>query len=41
MYPKLWEASGLPYAKLVDRLVDLGLERKQERDQIERKFNRS
>jgi D-alanine-D-alanine ligase len=27
MYPKLWEASGLPYAKLVDRLVELALER--------------
>lgn len=27
MYPKLWEASGLPYAKLIDRLIELGLER--------------
>ena len=27
MYPKLWEASGIPYAELVDRLVDLALER--------------
>jgi len=27
MYPKLWEASGLPYADLVDRLVDLAIER--------------
>jgi D-alanine-D-alanine ligase len=27
MYPKLWEASGLPYPKLVDRLVELALER--------------
>jgi len=27
MYPKLWEASGLPYADLVDRLVELGIER--------------
>lgn len=32
MYPKLWEASGLPYAKLVDRLIELALERKAERD---------
>jgi D-alanine-D-alanine ligase len=32
MYPKLWEASGLPYAKLVDRLIELGMERKAERD---------
>jgi D-alanine-D-alanine ligase len=27
MYPKLWEASGLPYPKLLDRLVELAVER--------------
>lgn len=27
MYPKLWEASGIPYAELMDRLVDLALKR--------------
>ncbi len=27
MYPKLWEASGLPFPRLVDRLVELALER--------------
>lgn len=27
MYPKLWEASGLPYAQLLDRLIELALER--------------
>jgi D-alanine-D-alanine ligase len=32
MYPKLWQASGLPYDKLVDRLIELALERKAERD---------
>lgn len=32
MYPKLWEASGLPYSKLCDRLIELALERKAERD---------
>lgn len=26
-YPRLWEASGLPYPKLVDRLIELALER--------------
>lgn len=30
MYPKLWEASGVPYAQLVDRLIQLALERHQE-----------
>ena len=32
MYPKLWEASGLPYSQLVDRLIELAMERKAERD---------
>ncbi len=32
MYPKLWEASGLPYNKLVDRLIELAMERKTDRD---------
>lgn len=31
MYPKLWEASGLPYAQLIERLIDLALERHRER----------
>ncbi len=32
MYPKLWEASGLGYADLIDRLVDLALERHARRE---------
>lgn len=35
MYPKLWEASGLPYAKLIDELVALALERHQRRSRFE------
>jgi D-alanine-D-alanine ligase len=31
MYPKLWEASGLPYAKLLDRLIELALEAHREK----------
>src|SRR5947207_906248 len=27
MYPKLWDASGLPYAELVERLLELAVER--------------
>jgi D-alanine-D-alanine ligase len=27
MYPKLWEASGIGYAELLDRLIALALER--------------
>jgi D-alanine-D-alanine ligase len=26
MYPKLWEASGLPYPKLIDRLIEFAIE---------------
>jgi D-alanine-D-alanine ligase len=31
MYPKLWEASGVSYPELIDRLVQLGIERHQDR----------
>lgn len=27
MYPKLWQASGLPYKELIDRLIELAIER--------------
>jgi D-alanine-D-alanine ligase len=33
MYPKLWEASGITYPELVDRLVQLALARYDERQQ--------
>jgi D-alanine-D-alanine ligase len=31
MYPKLWEATGVPYSELLDRLVRLALERSREK----------
>jgi D-alanine-D-alanine ligase len=34
MYPKLWEATGLPYSDLIDKLVDLALERHREKQTI-------
>jgi D-alanine-D-alanine ligase len=40
MYPKLWEASGLPYPALINRLIDLALERKADRDHTERRFRK-
>jgi D-alanine-D-alanine ligase len=40
MYPKLWEASGISYPQLVDRLIDLAIERKTDRDQTKRSFRR-
>ena len=27
MYPKLWAATGVSYAQLIDRLIQLGLDR--------------
>jgi D-alanine-D-alanine ligase len=33
-YPKLWEASGLPYAALMDRLITLALERHAAKQQL-------
>ncbi|HKF47315.1 MAG TPA: D-alanine--D-alanine ligase family protein [Terracidiphilus sp.] len=32
MYPKLWEASGLKYSDLITRLIELALERKEEKN---------
>ncbi len=40
MYPKLWEASGIAYSSLVDRLIELAIERKAERDRTERQYRR-
>jgi D-alanine-D-alanine ligase len=40
MYPKLWEACGLPYPKLVDRLIELALERKVENQKTEHRYVR-
>lgn len=34
MYPKLWEASGLPLPKLLDELIRLALERKERRGRL-------
>lgn len=31
MYPKLWEATGLPYSGLIDRLIELAIERHRDR----------
>jgi D-alanine-D-alanine ligase len=41
MYPRLWEASGLPYPALLDRLIELAMERHQERSQLETADRRS
>jgi len=40
MYPKLWENSGLSYPALIDRLIELALERKADRDITSHQFRR-
>ncbi|OGN99081.1 MAG: D-alanine--D-alanine ligase A [Chloroflexi bacterium RBG_13_50_21] len=40
MYPKLWEACGLPYPKLVDRLIELAMQRKAEGNVTEYRYVR-
>ena len=39
MYPKLWAASGIRYPELIDRLLQLGLER--HRDRLRNRYTRS
>ncbi|MEK7249924.1 MAG: D-alanine--D-alanine ligase [Bacteroidota bacterium] len=34
MYPKLWEASGISYSELLDRLIQLALERHREKNSL-------
>ena len=41
MYPKLWEASGMSYQKLVDRLIELAMERKADRDRTSHVYRRN
>jgi D-alanine-D-alanine ligase len=38
MYPKLWEASGVPYPELLDRLIQLGIERHADRQRNRTSF---
>ena len=38
MYPKLWGASGIPYSELVDRLIELALQRKGDRDRTSHSY---
>jgi D-alanine-D-alanine ligase len=40
MYPRLWEASGLPYPALIDRLIELALARHRERSDLESVYRR-
>lgn len=39
MYPKLWEVSGLPYQDLIDKLVQLAMERHQEKSSLKTSYD--
>jgi D-alanine-D-alanine ligase len=38
MYPKMWEASGIPYTELLSRLVDLATSRHKRKKALVREF---
>jgi D-alanine-D-alanine ligase len=38
MYPKLWEASGISYANLLKRLIDLALDRHEKQSQLKTSY---
>jgi len=40
MFPKLWEASGLPYSALLDRLIEAAMERQRRRVRLETQYRR-
>ena len=39
MYPKLWEASGLPYRELLSRLIELALRRAERKRMLVRDYS--
>lgn len=38
MYPKLWEATGISYSELLDRLIALAIERHEEKEGLQKEF---
>ncbi len=40
MYPKLWEASGIPYPELLDRLIQLAIERHRDKRESETSYEK-
>jgi D-alanine-D-alanine ligase len=41
MYPKLWEASGVSYPELIDRLIELAIERYEDKERSETSYQPS
>jgi D-alanine-D-alanine ligase len=40
MYPRMWEASGLPYPALLDRLIELALDGHRQRAKLETQYRK-
>lgn len=40
MYPRLWEVSGISYGELIDRLIQLALERHQDRQRNQTEYHK-
>lgn len=38
MYPKLWEASGLHYSQLLDKLIELAMKRHKEKEELKKSY---
>jgi D-alanine-D-alanine ligase len=38
MYPKMWDASGIPFTELIDRLIALAIERHAEKNKLRTKY---
>lgn len=38
MYPKLWAATGLSYSQLLDKLIELAIERHEEKEQLKKTY---
>jgi D-alanine-D-alanine ligase len=41
MYPKLWEASGMSFPALLDRLIELAIQRHAEKGRLKHSFDPS
>ncbi len=39
MFPKLWEKSGIPYSELLDIIIDLAIEREEQKGSLSRDFH--
>ncbi|MCH8287203.1 D-alanine--D-alanine ligase A, partial [candidate division KSB1 bacterium] len=39
MYPKMWEASGVPYSELINRLIDLAFERFEDKKKCKTSYD--